>query len=102
MYPSRRQRVIAVGKEERREHDSHKREGSNETTRTEDVCTQGRTSDRSEAARHDAMQLRLIELRKQRADEKNRNAMLESAQGRGFGAYPLLLNDVPFSCITRD
>ena len=38
----------------------------------------------------------------QRADEKNRNAMLESAQGRGFGAYPLLLNGVSFSCVTRD
>ena len=36
------------------------------------------------------------------ADEKNRNAMLESAQGRGFGAYPLLLNGVPLSCVTRD
>ena len=35
-------------------------------------------------------------------DEKNRNAMLESAQGRGFGAYPLLLNGVPLSCVTRD
>ena len=38
----------------------------------------------------------------QRADEKNRNAMLASAQGRAFGAYPLFLNGVPFSCITRD
>lgn len=38
----------------------------------------------------------------QRADEKNRKAMLESAQGRGFGAYPLLLNGVSFSCVTRD
>lgn len=38
----------------------------------------------------------------QRADEKNRNAMLASAQGRGFGAYPLFLNGVPFSCVTRD
>jgi len=38
----------------------------------------------------------------QRADAKNRNAMLESAQGRGFGAYPLLLNGVPLSCIARD
>ena len=38
----------------------------------------------------------------QRADEKNRNAMLESVQGRGFGAYPLLLNGVSFSCVTRD
>ena len=38
----------------------------------------------------------------QRADEKNQNAMLESAQGRGFGAYPLLLNGVPLSCVTRD
>ena len=38
----------------------------------------------------------------QRADEKNRNAMLESAQGRGFGAYPLFLNGVPLSCIARD
>ena len=36
------------------------------------------------------------------ADEKNRNAMLESAQGRGLGAYPLLLNGVPLSCVTRD
>ena len=38
----------------------------------------------------------------QLADEKNRSAMLASAQGRGFGAYPLFLNGVPFSCITRD
>jgi len=38
----------------------------------------------------------------QRADEKNRSTMLESAQGRGFGAYPLLLNGVPLSCVTRD
>jgi hypothetical protein len=40
--------------------------------------------------------------RQHQADEKNRNAMLESAQGRGFGAYPLLLNGVPLSCVTRD
>ncbi len=38
----------------------------------------------------------------QRADEKNRSTMLASAQGRGFGAYPLLLNGVPLSCIARD
>ena len=38
----------------------------------------------------------------QQADEKNRNAMLTSVQGRGFGAYPLLLNGVPLSCIARE
>ena len=36
------------------------------------------------------------------ADANNVKAMLESAQGRGFGAYPLLLNGVPLSCIARD
>ena len=36
------------------------------------------------------------------ADEQSRNAMLESARGRGFGAYPLLLNGVPLSYIARE
>ena len=36
------------------------------------------------------------------ADEQNQSTMLESAQGHGFGAYPLLLNGVPLSCIARD
>ena len=40
--------------------------------------------------------------RQRQADEQNRNALLESTQGRGFGAYPLLLNGVSLSCIARD
>ena len=40
--------------------------------------------------------------RQLQADEQHRSTMLESAQGRGFGAYPLLLNGVPLSYIARE
>lgn len=36
------------------------------------------------------------------ADANNVKAMLDSVRGREFGAYPLLLNGVPLSCIARE
>ena len=36
------------------------------------------------------------------ADANNAKALFDSVRGRGFGAYPLLLNGVPLSCIARE